>query len=85
MAAKLKKPIVRDVGDIGLRGGDRGEYVVTLYPHGVLGLRRKRSRQTYMVSLAACYALAARAVAEERRRDAAQKRKLRTEKRRRRG
>ena len=82
MAAKLKKPIKRDVGDIGLRGGDSGEYILTVYPHGVIGLRRKRSRQEYSISLAACYALAAKVLAEERRRE---KRKLRTEKRRRRG
>ena len=78
MATRLTKAVKRDAGDIGLRGGDGGEYIVTLYPGGVLSLRRKRSRQEYSVSLAACYALAARAVAEERRKAKALKRKART-------
>jgi len=84
MTTKLKKPVVRDAGDIGLRGGDGGDYIVTLYPHGVLGLRRKRSRREYQVSLAACYALAAKAVAEERRCERAARRRSRRQGRRRR-
>ena len=28
----LHKPLKRQIGDLGLRGGDAGEYVVTLYP-----------------------------------------------------
>lgn len=72
---RLNKPVRRDAGDIGLRGGDRGEYIVTLYPGGVLGLRRKRSRREYQISLAGCYAQAAKIAALEARREKALKRK----------
>lgn len=47
------------VENIGLKGGDAGPYVVSLYPGGVLGLRRARSRKEFQVSLASCYRLAA--------------------------
>lgn len=72
MATKLRKRVVREVGDLGLRGGDEGEYIVTLYPWGTLSLRRKRKHKEYFISLAECYRqaakLEARLVASERRR-----------------
>lgn len=54
----LTKPLRREVGSLGLRGGDAGEYVLTIYPGGTLGLRRKRQYRELVVSLASVYRLA---------------------------
>ena len=52
---KLYKAVRREVGSLGLRGGDKGEYIVTLYPGGTLGLRRKRQRKEVVIGLAEVY------------------------------
>ena len=83
MATKLNGKLSRDIGDIGLRGGDGGEYIVTLYPSGTLGLRRKRSRKELLIPLSHCYSMAAKAEAEERRQQTADRRTRRAKRRRR--
>lgn len=69
MPTKLNKAVTRDAGDIGLRGGDAGEMIITLYPGGTLGLRRKRGRRELCISLAECYRQAASAEARRVRRE----------------
>jgi len=64
MATRLTKPVRRDAGDIGLRGGDAGDYIVSLYPGGLLGLRRKRCKKELHIGLGACYRLACEVAAE---------------------
>ena len=63
----LLKP-VRRVSELpGLRGADAGPYVVSLYPGGLLGLRRCRSRKELQVPLSACYGLASKLSAQRER------------------
>ena len=78
---RLTKPVRRECGTLGLRGGDAGEYVVTLYPGGVLGLRRKRRRKELQVTLADCYRKAAAIEAEQLRKQRRAKRRRRKENR----
>jgi len=81
MTIPLKRPVSRDVGDLGLRGGDAGEYVVTLYPGGTLGLRRKRQRAAseICVGLDDVYRLACGIRARQIRSERQKKWKLRAE------
>ena len=55
--------------------------LVTLYPGGVLGLRRKRRRKELQVTLADCYRKAAAIEAEQLRRQRRAKRRRRKENR----
>lgn len=50
---ELRKAVRRSV--VGLL---REELVVTLYPHGVIGMRAKRTRREYTVPLVSVYKLA---------------------------
>ena len=54
MTALTTKPVKRVVAvDSG-----RVEMVVTIYPHGVLGVREKGSRHEYTISIMTCYCMA---------------------------
>ncbi len=64
MATKPIKPVSREV-DLGLNGGDRGPYIVTLLPGGVLSFRRKGCRLGVEIALTACHYYACQVKAME--------------------
>jgi len=58
---KLNKAIQRETPillDNRVETRDRDRVIVTLYPNGTLGFRKKRCRREYVLSLAAAYRLA---------------------------
>jgi hypothetical protein len=63
---RLVKIVRREVGTLGLRGGDAGDFILTIYPGGTISLRRKRSHREYVLSLAECYCHAARLMARRK-------------------
>lgn len=72
---ELHKPVTRATGAI-VR--DRGRYrqlIATLQPPNVLRLRAKGCRQTYSITLQACYVLAVRAEVEDQRKQKRKRRK----------
>jgi hypothetical protein len=68
----LAKPVSRRSTGAGV---NRRQYVVTLAPGDIIGFRDVRSRTTYWLPLAACYAQAVRAEVARRRAEKAAKRK----------
>jgi hypothetical protein len=77
---RLVKQVRREVGDIGLRGGDAGEFIVTLLPPHLLEFRKKGCRRRFTVTLASCYVLAARIAAEQIRKERAAQRRAKATK-----
>lgn len=74
MTTELKKPLRRGVTS-NVPHGVNPRIIVTLYPHGVIGLREARRRREYLVGLGTLYvqAVMAEARAEQIAKRAARK------------
>ena len=66
MATELKKPLRRGITS-NVPHGVNPKIIVTLYPHGVIGLRESRRRREYMLGLGTIYVQAVAAAAREER------------------
>lgn len=65
----LHKPVRRELPH------PRRNWIVTIYPEAIIGIREKGRRREYRISLEACYSMAAKLAAAELRkaREAARK------------
>jgi hypothetical protein len=67
VTTKLKRSLVRETSATIFEQGENRPVIVTLYPHGVVGLRLKGTRRTYTLDVQSLYVRAVKAAVDAER------------------